>query len=69
MGSCDQSFLVTLPDTPVKRGWAATATARASGKKPRTWDAGRSGATHAPYGLYNAPVVWTVFHSMEMSIT
>ena len=37
-------------------------------KKPRTWDAARSGATHAPHGLYNAPVVWTVLHSMAMSI-
>ena len=23
----------------------------------------------APYGLYNAPVVWTVFHSIVMSLT
>jgi hypothetical protein len=30
MASHDQSFLVTLPDTPLKWDWANTATTRAS---------------------------------------
>jgi hypothetical protein len=45
MASHDQSFLVTLPDYSPEMGLGEYRDHSRKLKKPRTWDAGRRGAT------------------------
>jgi hypothetical protein len=68
MASHDQSFWWHYPILP-EMGLGGYRDHSRKLKKPRTWDAGRRGATSVPYRLYNTPVVQTVLHSISMSIT